>query len=162
MGLEHLAEDPRFNSRDQRTSNAELLHDMLDEIFLTQPGAHWVALLQEAGVPAGPVNTAAEMLEDPHVLARDMVVEPEHPLAGTVRVVGVPVKLSETPDSIRTPAPLLGEHTDEILTGLGLGSELAALHEAAIILWSERCQFCRMATTIRPSPMTRSSRRMPT
>ena len=67
------------------------------------------------GVPAGPIHDYAQVFADPHTLAREMVVEIEHPEAGTVTALGIPVKLSATPGAIRRPAPLLGQHTDEIL-----------------------------------------------
>lgn len=133
MGLQHLREDPRFSGRDVRTSNAKALHAILGEIFLTQPTDHWVKLLVDAGVPAAPVNDVARMVQDPQVLAREMIVEQEHPTAGKIRVVGVPVKLSETPGAVRTPAPLLGEHTAEVLTGLGHGDRLESLKANEVI-----------------------------
>lgn len=133
MGLQHLDADPRFGSREQRTTNAEALHDMMDKIFGTQPASYWVELLRKAGVPAGSVNTVAEMVRDPQVLARDMLVPQEHPTAGTVHMVGVPVKLSAAPGQIRHPPPTLGEHTDEVLGALGLEDELTALHAAGIV-----------------------------
>ena len=77
----------------------------------------WVETLLDAGVPAGPILDYAQVVADPHTRAREMVVEMEHPEAGTVYGLGIPVKLSGTPGSIRRPAPLLGEHTDEILRG---------------------------------------------
>ena len=77
--------------------------------------AEWVDALLEAGVPAGPILDYAQVVTDPHTRARDMVVEMEHPEAGTVHALGIPVKLSATPGTIRRPAPLLGQHTDEVL-----------------------------------------------
>jgi formyl-CoA transferase len=79
----------------------------------------WVAHLLSVGVPAGPIHDYAQAVADPHTLAREMVVEMEHPEAGTVYGLGIPVKLSATPGSIRRPAPLLGQHTEEILAELG-------------------------------------------
>jgi crotonobetainyl-CoA:carnitine CoA-transferase CaiB-like acyl-CoA transferase len=133
MGLQHLAADPRFSTRDKRTVNANELHGILGEIFATQPTDYWVELLVKAGVPASAVNTVGRMVADPQVIAREMIVEQEHPTAGRIRVVGVPVKLSDTPGKVRTPAPLLGEHTAEIIAGLGHGDELEALKREAVI-----------------------------
>ena len=133
MHLEHLAEDARFKSRDKRTANAGDLHRILAEIFLTAPTEHWVDLLVGAGVPAARVNDVAHMVQDPQIIARNMIVEQEHPTAGKIRVVGVPVKLSETPGGVRTPAPLIGQHTDEVIGGLGHGERLAALREQGVI-----------------------------
>ncbi len=133
MGLQHLAKDQRFSTRDQRTTNAAELHKILAGIFLTQPTDHWVELLVKGGVPASPVNNVGRMVEDEQILARQMIVEQQHPTAGTIRVVGVPVKLSETPGAVRTPAPLLGEHTEEILSGLGHGGKLESLRRDGVI-----------------------------
>jgi crotonobetainyl-CoA:carnitine CoA-transferase CaiB-like acyl-CoA transferase len=133
MGLEHLADDPRFASRAERTSHASELHQIIGEIFLTKPTAHWVKLLVDAGVPAAPVATVGQMMVDEQVVARDMIVEQQHPTAGKLRVVGVPVKLSATPGQVRTPAPALGEHTAEVLGKLGYADDLERLKQQAVI-----------------------------
>ncbi|HEX7023994.1 MAG TPA: CaiB/BaiF CoA-transferase family protein [Gemmatimonadales bacterium] len=133
MGMEELAADPRFATREQRTARAEELHQILGQVFLQHPTSHWVELLNGAGVPAAPVNSVGQMMAEPQIAARAMIVEQEHPRAGTIRVVGVPVKLSRTPGEVRTPAPLLGEHTDEILAELGLEPELPVLRRAGVI-----------------------------
>ncbi|MEW6452373.1 MAG: CoA transferase [Pseudomonadota bacterium] len=133
MNLEHLAKEERFATREQRTSNSKALHAIVGDIVATKPTQHWVDLLLKAGVPASRVNTAGDMLQDEHVLAREMVVEQDHPTAGKIRVVGVPVKLSETPGKVRTPAPLLGEHTEEVLRGIGHGDKIEALKQKKII-----------------------------
>ena len=80
----------------------------------------WVEALLEAGVPAGPIHDYRDVFEDPHTLAREMMVELEHPVEGTVRALGIPVKLSATPGRVRRPAPLLGEHTEEVLREAGV------------------------------------------
>jgi formyl-CoA transferase len=91
-------------------------------------------ILLEAGFPAGPLYNYKEVFEDPHTLAREMMVEMNHPVEGTVKGLGIPVKLSETPGGIRRPAPLLGEHTEETLMGLGYSKEeIAKLRERRII-----------------------------
>ena len=84
-------------------------------------------------MPASPVNTAGQMVQDEHVLAREMIVEQDHPTAGKIRVVGVPVKLSDTPGKVRTPAPLLGEHTEEVLKELGHGDKIEMLKQQNVI-----------------------------
>jgi CoA:oxalate CoA-transferase len=80
--------------------------------------AQWIAVLDGAGIPCGPINTIDRLLEDPQVKARDMVVDVEHPVAGHLRMPGLPIKLSETPGEVRRPAPLLGQHTAEVLAEL--------------------------------------------
>jgi crotonobetainyl-CoA:carnitine CoA-transferase CaiB-like acyl-CoA transferase len=133
MNLEHLAQEPRFATRDQRTVNSEALHAIVADIVATKDTRYWVDLLVKAGVPASPVNTAGQMVQDEHVLAREMIVEQDHPTAGKIRVVGVPVKLSDTPGKVRTPAPLLGEHTEEVLKGLGHGDKIKMLKQQNVI-----------------------------
>src|SRR5213594_3728741 len=81
--------------------------------------AHWLDRLESAGVPSGPINTYPEALSDPHTLARGMVVDLVHPGAGPIKALGVPVHLSETPGAVDGPAPLIGQHNDEILAELG-------------------------------------------
>ena len=86
------------------------------------------------GVPAGPVNRIGDMLADPQVAAREMVVEVEHPRAGATKALGFPIKFSATPGSVTRPAPLLGEHTREILAALGYsGAEVDALFGAGAV-----------------------------
>jgi formyl-CoA transferase len=80
----------------------------------------WVAALLEEGVPVGPIHDYAQVFDDPHTQAREMMVELEHPVEGTVRGLGIPVKLSDTPGSVRRAAPLLGEHTEEVLREAGV------------------------------------------
>lgn len=133
MELQHLAEDPRFRTRENRTANANELHTILKDLFLAEPCDHWVKVLLKAGVPVAPVNDVGHMMRDEQVIARDMIVEQEHPKAGKINVVGIPVKLSDTPGSVRTPAPLLGEHTDEIIAELGYGDKLIELKRAGVV-----------------------------
>ncbi len=133
MNLKHLADDPRFATRDARTVNAQALHDIIEPIYATRPTAYWVELLVKGGIPASPVNTVGQMIADKQVIAREMIVEQQHPTAGKISVVGVPVKLSETPGSVRTPAPLLGEHTQAVLTELGYGDKVAELKQAGVV-----------------------------
>jgi CoA:oxalate CoA-transferase len=133
LGLEHLNQDARFSTREKRTANASDLHKIIAEIFQTKDSDAWVELLLRAGVPVSPVNNVGRMIDDEQIVARKMIVQQEHPKAGKLRVVGIPVKLSDTPGEVRTPAPLLGEHTSEIITQLGHGDQIEALRRAAVI-----------------------------
>jgi len=133
MNLRHLTQDSRFATRDARTVNAQALHDIIAPMYAEKPVDYWVDLLVNAGVPAAPVNTVGRVVEDKQVIAREMIVKQMHPKAGEINLVGVPVKLSETPGSIRTPAPLLGEHTDEVIGGLGHGDRLKELRVNGVI-----------------------------
>jgi formyl-CoA transferase len=115
IGREELVEDPRFADNAARMAHRpELVAEL--EAALAARGTHeWVEVLLAAGVPAGPIHDYEQAVTDPHTLAREMVVEMEHPEAGTVYGLGIPVKLSATPGSVRRPAPLLGQHNDEVL-----------------------------------------------
>ncbi len=115
IGREDLLEEERFASNALRMQNVVPLEDTLQDTLSEQSTARWLEVLESAGVPCGPINDMAEVFADPQVTARDMVVELEHPLAGTTRNIGIPIKLSETPGSVRTAAPTLGQHTDSVL-----------------------------------------------
>ena len=115
VGLDSFAADARFATNAARNANRLSLISTLQEAFLTRTYEEWEALLLEAGIPIGAINTIDQVVEHPQVRARGALVECEHPVAGSVRVVAPPVRLSETPGAIRTPAPLLGQHTDQIL-----------------------------------------------
>ena len=122
LGCAHLTGEPRFATKPDRVRNIEALVEALTPYFRSATTAHWCAKLEEAGVPAGPVMDHVEALSDPHCLARDMVQEVEHPAAGRMKTLGVPVKLSHTGGAVRRPAPMLGEHTGEVIAEwLGAG-----------------------------------------
>jgi crotonobetainyl-CoA:carnitine CoA-transferase CaiB-like acyl-CoA transferase len=116
MGKPDLAADERFASNRGRVAHYETLRPVLAGILAGRTRAEWVEALRGAGVPCGSVRDVGEVLADPHLDVREMIQTVEHAVAGTVRVTGVPIKLSDTPGSVRTPPPLLGEHTREILT----------------------------------------------
>ena len=115
VGLAHLADDPRYVTNAARKANRPSLIADVQAAFLTKSYEEWEAILMPAGIPIGAINTIDKVVEHPQVAARGALVESTHPVAGTIRVVGPPVRMSETPGSVRLPAPLLGEHTDEVL-----------------------------------------------
>jgi len=130
VGLEN---DPRFSTRDKRTSSAVELHKVIGDEFRKESADFWVERFQKAGVPAAKVNSVREVAEDAHVNARHMVVEQEHPTAGALRLFGVPAKFSETPGEIRTPSPSLGQHTLEVLDRLGYGARAEDLRSKGVV-----------------------------
>lgn len=117
--LPDLAADSRFETNALRLANYEALKPRLDAVFATRPRAVWAALLLEAGVPCGAVRSVDEVFQDPQTAAREMMLSVPHATLGSVRVTGVPVKLSGTPGSVRTGPPTLGQHTAAVLTELG-------------------------------------------
>ena len=117
IGRPELAGDERFRDAEARGAHAEACIAILDEVFATQPRADWIEQLRraEGDFIVTVVNDPADLPEDPQVRANDYVVDFEHPQHGKTRVLGVTVRLGETPGSVRTPAPELGQHTEEIL-----------------------------------------------
>jgi CoA:oxalate CoA-transferase len=115
VGLEELIDDPSYKTNPLRSENYSSLRPLIAEKLKTRKTAKWREIFDAAGIPNGPINTIDKVFEDPQVLSREMIAEVEHPAAGNVKMAGIPIKLSETPGSIRTAAPLLGQHTDEIL-----------------------------------------------
>jgi crotonobetainyl-CoA:carnitine CoA-transferase CaiB-like acyl-CoA transferase len=114
-GRPELAGDPRYATNAARVANRATLVPILSALLAARSSGEWIAALEEAGVPCGPINDLAQVFDDPQVRARGMRVEVPHPLAGKVPVVGSPIRLSETPVRHGTP-PLLGEHTREVLS----------------------------------------------
>jgi crotonobetainyl-CoA:carnitine CoA-transferase CaiB-like acyl-CoA transferase len=134
IGMPELVADTRFKTNADRMAHKPQLAELIAARTRTRPSAEWIRELESAGVPVGPINKIGEMLSDPQVLARRMVVEVEHPKAGTVKALGLPIKLSETPGSVRRAAPLLGQHTREVLGSLGYSErEIQALERAGAV-----------------------------
>jgi crotonobetainyl-CoA:carnitine CoA-transferase CaiB-like acyl-CoA transferase len=115
LGVAELLTDPRYARNADRVQNNDTLVATLADRFRTQPSEHWLAALEKCGIPAGPVLHYDEVYNDPQIVARDMVVETHHPQTGPFKTMGVPVKLSATPGTVRSPAPRLGEHTAALL-----------------------------------------------
>jgi crotonobetainyl-CoA:carnitine CoA-transferase CaiB-like acyl-CoA transferase len=129
--LEH---DPRFATNGDRVVNRPALTETLNGILRQQERAHWLGLLDRAGIPCAPILDVAEALSHPQLLHRGMIVEQEHPTAGTIHSVGNPILFSDTPVSYRRPPPRLGEHTDEVLRWLGYdGTEIERLRSEGAV-----------------------------
>jgi len=135
VGLPQLAGDARYVTNAARNANRASLVDALQEAFLTRSYEEWEAILQPAGIPMGAINTLDAVVAHPQVAARGAMVESPHPVAGSVRMTAPPIRMSETPGSVRSPAPLLGEHTREVLRQrLALADdEIARLERAGVI-----------------------------
>ncbi|MCE2405299.1 MAG: CoA transferase [Dehalococcoidia bacterium] len=134
IGREELTSDPRFIEPGDRKMREAELAATLEEAFSTGTTDHWMKVLDEAGVPCGPINDLDQVYNDPHVLAREMLVEQQDPDVGTLKNIGIPVKLSETPGRIRRRAPDLGQHTREVLLEAGYtGDDVDRMRDAGTV-----------------------------
>ena len=129
-----IAEEERFATNKARVENQDALRPLLAERLRTRSRAAWLDALKAAGVPCGAVRDLAEVLADPQLIERMMVLPMTHPVAGGINVMGVPVKMGSTPGSVRTPPPVLGEHNSSILGEMGYDTaEIATLAQAKVI-----------------------------
>jgi crotonobetainyl-CoA:carnitine CoA-transferase CaiB-like acyl-CoA transferase len=136
-----LRDDPRFATNADRMRNLEMLTATLTPLFKRRSSAEWLRRLEQAGVPAGPVLEVGEMHRDPQALAREMIVQTEHPTAGSVKAIGLPIKFSDTPGGVRRSAPLFGQDTREILRDHGFSdAEIEQLAEQGAIQMPDSIQ----------------------
>jgi crotonobetainyl-CoA:carnitine CoA-transferase CaiB-like acyl-CoA transferase len=126
-----VGQDERFRTNALRTQNRVELIPLLQKMFDVKPAGEWLEQLAAAEIPAAPINTVEDAVNDAQTLARNMIVQLEHPALGVARSIGNPIKFSETPVSYRLAPPLLGEHTKEILCGLGYSNEEARAMSAS-------------------------------
>jgi crotonobetainyl-CoA:carnitine CoA-transferase CaiB-like acyl-CoA transferase len=135
FGQEHLLADERFSTNPKRVANRDLVTATLTPVMKTRTTTEWVDALEAQKIGCGPINTLADVFADPHVQAREMTLEMQHGSGATVKVIANPVKLSATPPTYRIAPPVLGEHTDEVLSGLlGMSAEEIASLRAKSIL----------------------------
>ena len=134
LGMPDLKTDPLYATQHARVANRARITAIVGGKLATEGTAYWVATLNAAGVPCGPINTVEQVFQDPQILAQEMVMDIPHPGHGTVRMLGFPMKLSETPCRVRLPAPELGEHSDVVLAELGYTEAArAALRAAGVV-----------------------------
>ncbi len=134
VGLPEMAGDPRFATNRDRMANYDEMRAPIDRAFRTATSAEWIARLNAGGVPNGAVRDIGQMLDDPQLAARGMIQTLMHPTIGATRVVGAPIKLSDTPASVRAAPPVLGQHTDAVLQEVGYTpEEIAELRRARVI-----------------------------
>jgi crotonobetainyl-CoA:carnitine CoA-transferase CaiB-like acyl-CoA transferase len=134
LGLNHLKDDPEFTSNDLRVAKRAKINAIIQEKIAMQSQEYWIEVLNKAGVPCSTVRNLRKAFNDPQVHHQEMIIEAEHPGHGKVKMVGFPIKLSQSPCRIRRPAPKLGEHTEEVLTGLGYTLEqIKSLRERKVI-----------------------------
>ena len=134
LGYPHLGNDPRFKTNADRMKNVEELDRVLGDIFHQRTQKEWVEVLTPRGVMVAPVYTFEQLFRDPQVLHDGMVEEMDHPVAGKIKILKTPIKMSKTPPTIQTPPPRLGQHTQEILLESGFSErEISQLKEADAI-----------------------------
>jgi crotonobetainyl-CoA:carnitine CoA-transferase CaiB-like acyl-CoA transferase len=134
VGVPELITDARFATNGGRMAHRDELARLLGEKLRMRDTREWLRELDAAGVPAGPIQSIAQMTRDPQTLAREMIVTLDHPVAGPTHALGVPVKLGATPGSVRTPAPTFGQHTAEVLREFGFdAAQIEALAAAGAI-----------------------------
>ncbi|QHE77026.1 CoA transferase [Hydrogenophaga sp. PBL-H3] len=134
LGHPEWRTDARFATNSDRMAHLNVLVDLMNSVVRTQTREQWQAAFDAAGVPAGPVHTIGEALSHPQTVARGMVVEVEHPQAGATRAIGCPIHFSASPERSSTPAPLLGQHTREVLLEFDLPeAEIDALVAEGVI-----------------------------
>jgi formyl-CoA transferase len=128
------AREPDFQSNAGRVRNRARLAALIENVTTLQPCRHWLQALGAADIPCGPINDYAQVFADPQVAAREMVLETDHPVLGRLRTLGSPIKLSATPADATRRAPLLGEHTDQVLHEIGLsGEDIDDLRRSGVI-----------------------------
>jgi crotonobetainyl-CoA:carnitine CoA-transferase CaiB-like acyl-CoA transferase len=136
LGIENLEKDPRFDSHENRVENRDALVPVIRQEFAGRTREDLLKILEENDLQFAPVNNYAHLATDPQVIANNYIVDFDHPVAGGIKVLAVPIELSETPGIVGRAAPELGQHTEEVLLELGeyTWQEIAELKEAGVII----------------------------
>jgi crotonobetainyl-CoA:carnitine CoA-transferase CaiB-like acyl-CoA transferase len=122
-GKPEWLDDPRYATNSLRNEHVSELEKEIEEVLVSKTSDYWLTLLDKQGIPAGPIYSYDQTLNDPHIKEREMIITYDHPLAGTIQSLGFPAKFSETPGQLMRPAPLLGQHNQEILEEIGYKQE---------------------------------------
>ena len=134
VGRPDWADDPRFARNQDRVVNRETIEGLISEVLINGRKAEWISTFRAAGIPCGPVRSVVEALSDPLAAAREVVTEIDHPTIGKMSMLGLSLRLNDTPPEIRRHPPLLGEHTEEILVGLGYDqADLKTMRESGVV-----------------------------
>ncbi|PON18276.1 hypothetical protein C2W62_08765 [Candidatus Entotheonella serta] len=135
LGQDSWPEDDRFRTNADRVGHRRQLGALIEPVMLEKTQDEWISALRGAGLPCGAIRTVGQACDNPQVLARDMIVNLEHPTAGPIRVTGLPLKLSDTPGEIHSPPPVLGQHTEEVLADwLKIGaSDVETLRQEGVV-----------------------------
>ena len=137
LGFREIAVDPRFETMEARLANYDTLKPMIDRALSAMTRTEVMARMSDVGIPSGPINTVGEILEDPQIHAREMVVALTHPEYGPLRLLGIPIKLSDTPGTVEMAPPRFGEHNREVLFKLGYSeADVARFAESGVIAGS--------------------------
>jgi crotonobetainyl-CoA:carnitine CoA-transferase CaiB-like acyl-CoA transferase len=123
LGHHEWLTDERFTGNHQRIAHRDELAGLIEQETAKQPVAFWISELENAGVPCGPILDYEAALKTPQAIAREMTVDVEHPTLGTLRALGTPIKMSSTPLNPKRRAPMLGEHTDDVLAEAGYSAD---------------------------------------
>jgi crotonobetainyl-CoA:carnitine CoA-transferase CaiB-like acyl-CoA transferase len=134
LGIERLRDDPRFATNAARVENRDALMEIIEKIFEQKTTAEWLEIFEKENYTSGPILSYEEILSHPEILRNEMVVDLEHPVCGSIKVTGIPTKLSKTPGKVSLPPPVLGQHTNEILASLDYAEgEIAALKRDHVV-----------------------------
>ena len=138
IGLPELPNDPRFKTNANRVMNRELMEKLLSEHFASNTAKHWVDVIHPVGVPVGIINDLKQAFEEPQVIERNMLIDMPHPLKSSVKLIGSPIKLSETPVEYYKAPPVLGEDTESILSPIMSLEQLEELKQKGIVqVWKK-------------------------